>query len=461
MRRKLSMVEEVSNDLVTRLYEGEFEKGAFLPPLSQLCSRYHVGLNTMKRVISKLAAQGFLVTTQGRPAQVQFDFQELLPEDTYLPDFVLDPAQLRDYYQAVHILFVPLYVEASLSCREEEQARLRQLAACAPLDPPRSEDSLRWNLQFFRMTTFLLKNLFTFDIIHNVMERTLLPVLLFQRENSQVRNMLLQAVVRGKDICLALERKDREELRCLWDRLLLELESITGYVLDQGLMLYLGSGEDKPFQSDTLPKHFLLAEGLRKRIMRGTFPLGGFLPSLREIKDSFCVSLSTARKALELLRELGLVETKNGVGTMVVALSAQEPSPRMRGIALEWRERYMDTLAFFRQVCPDVLRHIGSVDVAWISRFIEGPWNVSNGYSFPIVLYALFESTGSRAMCVIGEVGTRSLFWGFHADDIPAFSLCREETHRVSLEILQALSAGEEEKILSLLEQGFDNMYPT
>ncbi len=67
-----------------------------------------------------------------------------------------------------------------------------------------------------------------------------------------------------------------------------------------------------------------MAETLRSDIESGTYGDGGLLPSEAAIGARFEVSRVTVRKALELLRAEGLVESRQGLGWMVAA----EPIPQ-------------------------------------------------------------------------------------------------------------------------------------
>jgi GntR family transcriptional regulator len=65
-----------------------------------------------------------------------------------------------------------------------------------------------------------------------------------------------------------------------------------------------------------LPPYRELARQLRQQIMSGQ--LRGRLPSELELAASWRVGKGTVRKALQLLREQGLVETHHGYGSRVL-----------------------------------------------------------------------------------------------------------------------------------------------
>ena len=71
------------------------------------------------------------------------------------------------------------------------------------------------------------------------------------------------------------------------------------------------------------PLYARIETGLREAICLGTYPIGSLLPTEAELCESLHVSRHTIREALRRLVEAGLVERRQGAGTMVVA---REPS---------------------------------------------------------------------------------------------------------------------------------------
>jgi DNA-binding GntR family transcriptional regulator len=61
-----------------------------------------------------------------------------------------------------------------------------------------------------------------------------------------------------------------------------------------------------------------LADDLAARIERGEYPVGSRLPSEAELAEHYGTAKMTVRRALEVLRERGLVRTLHGRGSVVV-----------------------------------------------------------------------------------------------------------------------------------------------
>ncbi|MFN7360788.1 GntR family transcriptional regulator [Brevundimonas sp.] len=72
------------------------------------------------------------------------------------------------------------------------------------------------------------------------------------------------------------------------------------------------------------PRYRQLAETLRAAIARGDFPVGSQLPPELELAQTHGVSRHTARDAIRLLTEAGLIARRRGAGTTVIAASSPQ-----------------------------------------------------------------------------------------------------------------------------------------
>ena len=64
---------------------------------------------------------------------------------------------------------------------------------------------------------------------------------------------------------------------------------------------------------------------LREAIAEGRYPVGGLLPTEAELCETLRVSRHTVREALRRLKDAGLVERRQGAGTVVVARQPDRP----------------------------------------------------------------------------------------------------------------------------------------
>ena len=67
-----------------------------------------------------------------------------------------------------------------------------------------------------------------------------------------------------------------------------------------------------------VPRYVQLASVLRRRVESGVWPVGARLPSIEALEGEFGVARVTVRQALDILRDEGLIEPRQGRGTFVL-----------------------------------------------------------------------------------------------------------------------------------------------
>lgn len=120
-------------------------------------------------------------------------------------------------------------------------------------------------------------------------------------------------------------------------------------------------------------KYREIADGLRRRIAAGDFEVTRKLPGERGLRDHYGVSLMTVRQALGVLRDEGLIESRQGAGWYLAewkpivrrALKRLYPDqwegvPSMWDVDVEGREwAVIEPQVDFPRVSADVARVLG------------------------------------------------------------------------------------------------------
>lgn len=73
----------------------------------------------------------------------------------------------------------------------------------------------------------------------------------------------------------------------------------------------------------TLPKYLQIANHIREQVLRGDLEPGAEVPSERQLAEEWKVARPTAAKALQVLRQQGVLESRPGLGTFVRDVQAQ------------------------------------------------------------------------------------------------------------------------------------------
>lgn len=128
-----------------------------------------------------------------------------------------------------------------------------------------------------------------------------------------------------------------------------------------------------PEIEETIPKYLQIAGHIRAQIDSGELPPGAEVPSERELAVTWKVARPTAAKALNTLRQDGIVESRRGAGTRVAKQRPPAWRPERGGV-----KRY--------DVTAGEAEGVRFLDTA----FIDGPTYVTE---------ALGISEGSAVIC--------------------------------------------------------------
>ena len=87
---------------------------------------------------------------------------------------------------------------------------------------------------------------------------------------------------------------------------------------------------------DEVPAYLYVARTLGERVTSGFYPPGSLLPSGAQLCEEFGVSPMTARRAITMLQDQGLVVGKKGRGTFARSVGLGDPAFRLESIAGDW-----------------------------------------------------------------------------------------------------------------------------
>jgi GntR family transcriptional regulator len=120
------------------------------------------------------------------------------------------------------------------------------------------------------------------------------------------------------------------------------------------------------------PRYRQVADDLRARIAGGEYPPGTRLPTKPKLMEHYGVALGTLDKAIEVLRQAGLVETQQGSG-----MYAREPVAERTGqdvLMEQVAELQREVAELRRQVTaldgqPDLAARVGRIEANLIALY--------------------------------------------------------------------------------------------
>jgi GntR family transcriptional regulator len=119
------------------------------------------------------------------------------------------------------------------------------------------------------------------------------------------------------------------------------------------------------------PKYRTLANELREDIRSGRLPVGGRLPTKAALMSKHGVALGTVDRALNILRDEGLIKSEQGAGTWIIRVPDDEPD--LPGQIAEIREQVEEVRA---EVRDEALRsQVAAIEAALRNVYIRQGWD--------------------------------------------------------------------------------------
>ena len=146
------------------------------------------------------------------------------------------------------------------------------------------------------------------------------------------------------------------------------------------------------------PRYRQLADTLRAAIARGDYPVGGQLPPELELAQTHAVSRHTARDALRLVTEAGLIERRRGAGTTVIASASPQAYVQPLG-GVDELLQYAHTARL--KLLAQEERRLSEAEVQRIGGDIDRTWLVVDGLriadALPLALSRIYVPQPSLA----------------------------------------------------------------
>jgi DNA-binding GntR family transcriptional regulator len=146
------------------------------------------------------------------------------------------------------------------------------------------------------------------------------------------------------------------------------------------------------------PRYRQLADTLRAAIARGDYPVGGQLPPELELAQTHAVSRHTARDAIRLLTEAGLIERRRGAGTTVIASASPQAYVQPLG-GVDELLQYAHTARL--KLLAQEERRLSEAEIQRIGGDIDRTWLIVDGLriadALPLALSRIYVPQPSLA----------------------------------------------------------------
>ena len=300
-------------DLIFDYYEskilfGYCKYGERLPSIAQLSSISQLGQNTVRGAFKRLREKGYIQSEERKASVVTYRGTSADFEKNKTDYFVPREDGIRDFFQAARLLFVPAWETALKNAGEPHYVIANRETA------GKLYDDLSPVVRFCIDCVFPLKNELLTNLYWECMRYVRLLYSPITKSKIQYRGTISSM--------LQLENGAYSDVK----------DEIFELIAKARQTYHLEDVEQIPFKWNVYRQRpqlrYTLAAQIISEIFWGKYPVGSFLPSLTEMTEQYDISLTTARRTVELLNSLGVTRSYHGSGTKVLMDSAAADLPQ-------------------------------------------------------------------------------------------------------------------------------------
>lgn len=382
--------------LLKRLQFGYYVCGDSLPTVEVLCRQFNVSDHTIWAAMRRLRSEGYISMKKGQATKVIYNQTEQVRLDNVINYFSERWESYYDLYEATELLYVPLMIEGLRRMDEQEKGYIIHLAKRANADDitlfycytlQKIENPLLLNL-FWETSLFLgfpfvkpSSYLFQYDAMVGQEQFKALLILIKNNAWDSVQETLIQY--------------QRSYIGCMIEKMEPLIREIPK---EEQISFVWRIYYDRPQIC------YNLATILLHEIYMGEYIKTKYLPSYEKMAQKYDVSVSTMRRTIRMLNEIGAVHTVNGKGTLVFTVGKQCKNPDFSSVLVRRNLSYcIQSFALLYYTGEEVTRRfIASLSIDEREELIKGfdKLNHTGFYEVSIWHYLLFITKHSRIQAI-------------------------------------------------------------
>ncbi|MCC0649348.1 GntR family transcriptional regulator [Clostridioides sp. ZZV15-6598] len=335
---------------VSRILFGYYKKGQTLPSIETICKQFRVAPQTARTALLRMQDAGYISIRVKRTSIVIFEQDEEAQKQYSINYFSAIKETVIDLYKSTKLLFYPLLVEG---CTYLDENNLKDLLDIANnLDTNNQQRLISYHLIILQsLENPLVLNLFwdTIRFLRFPYLRTEDDIVVY---NQQIITKTFNQIVAD------IESNDYKSV-------------ILGFDIFQENMVtntfnHIYSTIDVIKDIDKIPFEwyiyrnrpqlcYSIVVNLICKISKGIYTYGNFLPSFASLADEYKVSVSTIRRSISLLNDIGITKTLNGKGTQVIDISKEYIKPDFSKSSIKKNLiMFFHSLSFITLTCENI-----------------------------------------------------------------------------------------------------------
>ena len=442
MEQQNTLYSYIYQNLKKRITSDHSFPGTQLPSARRLCEEYHAGIYTITRVLKALEKEG-LIKTRPRQAPVILVLQKKNSETPEIITILEQRNSILQIFKTCELLLPPLFAFASRNCSLEMMPHYNQVMRVARKGVSRGV--WRESSAFIKDILKSCGNPLLCDLYANLQLHENLSFF-FEKCDFFKENFLKGSyAVTGQMIDIFRSNdsyKKYREIKKLYQKLYLAVSDTIQHLMSS--VSNCPAPADIPFNWNPLRGkdyyYMRIVRDLIRKIGKGIFPVGTFLPFEAQLAKQYGVSVFTVRKALDLLERRGYTKTLNAKGTMVLLPDDSHVSMALSDLASK-----QDALLYLHALQLMVLLAHPIAECV-VNRFqseeLEFLSDIFQKKDF-IHLTALFQATAEhlelKPLRDIFIETSRVTEWGFYLCYYPRSSATITQLERLTFEAFRQL----------------------
>lgn len=398
--------------LVTQIKLGVYHFNDHLPYIKEMSLYLQVAPETIRYAYSKLKDNHYISLSKNTGAKIIIEYSQDEIQNHIQEFFITRKDALIDLSQSMQPLFSHIQWLSLKNASEESLNELEQLITKREIFVSYRAIHIFLKLFSFLKNDILIRLIWWIYIFYQI------PFFSVYKEISilEKNGYLLLEIVR---LC---RQQDWDKLKIAIDK---SHEQIHTNLMQfyKSHIHYASSHEKIAFSWDVYKrneqKQYSLGTEIIQDLSRGNYREGSFLPSLDSLAIQKNVSVSTVRRTLTLLRQIGAVKSINGVGTQILPINKiAENCDFSQNSTKKRLSDFVQSLYILTNSCQEIVQltlvHMDESEINQLIILLEKLRNIHRcelaAYS---VLHYVVKYAPYNAISIIYSQLFEQLLWGY------------------------------------------------
>lgn len=320
MESKKTLHDYLYKNIKSQIEDGYLKYGDTLPSINDMHNIYNVGVRTVREVIRELSYNGYIKTQERKLSVVTYRLEDENKNKLSICSLIERRDTILDVYMAMEIIMPSIFYFCAGFCDSETFFNHKKL--CRQLGKKNPPDL--WPLSSKILHNILNKSgnpLFS-DVYSSLESYTQIPTH-YKYVHPFITITEKFDTNRFYWVLCSLKKRNFNDAHYRFKIMYLNIRNAVMQYIDKLSADFPNITAKEPFDyqfnSEASLLHFYkkIQLDIIENIESGAFADGELLPSSKKLANHYNVSLSTVRRALYMLNEIGICHTVNGVGTYV------------------------------------------------------------------------------------------------------------------------------------------------